>query len=260
MIVYYENSNGEKVNLLKAPYRTTKADWFDSDWSESSEGYEKTVMIDVFGARSEFQDNMEQLYRVLAYDSENGTYGRLYVNGAYLRCNVLKTEKTNWKGYVYSEIEITFSAPELVWIVELEKEFFRSSSAGDTSGKEYKYDYPYEYTEDIAGNEEWNVDHITDSDFQMIIYGPCVNPKVTINDYPYEVTITLESGEYLIIDSQENLVVKCKANGEQENAFEERGLEKSVFEKIPAGLLKLVWSGEFGFDLTLFLNRREPLW
>ena len=49
MIVYYENMNGEKLNLLKAPFRTTKTDWFDADWSESSDGYEKTVTIDVFG-------------------------------------------------------------------------------------------------------------------------------------------------------------------------------------------------------------------
>lgn len=64
MIVYYENMNGEKLNLLKAPFRTTKTDWFDADWSESSDGYEKTVTIDVFGKREEFQANMEQLYRI----------------------------------------------------------------------------------------------------------------------------------------------------------------------------------------------------
>ena len=114
MIVYYENMNGEKLNLLKAPFRTTKTDWFDADWSESSDGYEKTVTIDVFGKREEFQTNMEQLYRIIAVDAENDTYGKLYVNGAYLRCKVLKSAKEGWKGYVYSEVEITFQAPELV--------------------------------------------------------------------------------------------------------------------------------------------------
>ena len=77
MIVYYENMNGEKLNLLKAPFRTTKTDWFDADWSESSDGYEKTVTIDVFGKREEFQTNMEQLYRIIAVDAENDTYGKL---------------------------------------------------------------------------------------------------------------------------------------------------------------------------------------
>lgn len=93
MIVYYENMNGEKLNLLKAPFRTTKTDWFDADWSESSDGYEKTVTIDVFGKRKEFQANMEQLYRIIAVDAESDSYGRLYVNGAYLRCRILKSAK-----------------------------------------------------------------------------------------------------------------------------------------------------------------------
>lgn len=89
MIVCYENMNGEKLNLLKAPFRTTKTDWFNADWSESSEEYEKTVTVDVFGKREEFRQNMEQLYRILAVDAENNSYGKLYVNGAYLRCRSL---------------------------------------------------------------------------------------------------------------------------------------------------------------------------
>lgn len=126
MIVYYENMNGEKLNLLKAPFRTTKTDWFDADWSESSDGYEKTVTIDVFGKREEFQANMEHLYRIIAVDAENDTYGKLYVNGAYLRCKVLKSAKEGWKGYVYSEVEITFQTPELVWVVEATRQFFHN--------------------------------------------------------------------------------------------------------------------------------------
>ena len=100
MIVYYENMNGEKLNLLKAPFRTTKTDWFNADWSESSEGYEKTVTVDVFGKREEFRQNMEQLYRILAVDAENNSYGKLYVNGAYLRCRVLKSVKEGKDMYI----------------------------------------------------------------------------------------------------------------------------------------------------------------
>ena len=41
MIVYYENVNGEKLNLLKAPFRTTKTDWFDADWSSLLTGMKR---------------------------------------------------------------------------------------------------------------------------------------------------------------------------------------------------------------------------
>ena len=260
MIVYYENMNGEKLNLLKAPFRTTKTDWFNADWPESSEGYEKTVTVDVFGKREEFRQNMEQLYRILAVDAENNSYGKLYVNGAYLRCRVLKSVKEGWKGYVYSEVELTFEAPELVWVTETTMQFFPQSSEPKTSGIDYPYDYPFEYARGDDGTTTWYVDHIIPSEYQMLIYGPCANPKITINKYPYEFNVSLGENEYLVIDSQARIIRKYLQNGTTENVFEQRAFEHTVFEKIPSGMLDINWSGNYGFDLTLYLNRREPPW
>lgn len=260
MIVYYENMNGEKLNLLKAPFRTTKTDWFDADWSEASDGYEKTVAIDVFGKREEFQANMEQLYRIIAVDAENDTYGKLYVNGAYLRCRVLKSAKEGWKGYVYSEVEITFQAPELVWITEVTKQFFKQDSAISVSGMDFEFDFPFDFAVEKRGVAAWEIDHIIPSDFRMIIYGPCVNPKIYINEYPYEILATLEENEYLILDSKSQTIQQYLTNGTIQNLFGKRAFAKSVFEKIPSGLLNINWSGDYGFDLTVFLNRREPPW
>lgn len=94
----------------------------------------------------------------------------------------------------------------------------------------------------------------------MIMYGPCTNPYVLINDHAYAVYTDLEAGEYLIIDSRSSTVYKYMSNGTVENIFNERGLADSVFEPIPSGLLHINWSGAFGFDLTLFLERREARW
>lgn len=260
MIVYYENSKGEQLNLLKAPYRTMKTDWFDADWSESSDGYEKTVTIDVFGKRNEFQSNMERLYKIIAVDAENEVYGKLYVNGAYLPCRVLKSSKDGWKGYVYSQVEITFIAPELVWTIESTQQFFPRKEEWASSGMNFPEDFPFDFSPTKKGTAVWEVDHIIPSDFELIIYGPCVNPRILVNEYPYEVYVTLERNEYLIIDSRTNTVMRYLQNGTAQSAFNERSLENSVFKKIPEGLLNINWSGEFGFDLTLFLNRREPPW
>ena len=123
MIAYYENSKGEILNLTKAPFRTVEADWFDSDWEESDSGYKKTVNIDVFGKRTEFAQNMEQLYSILAVDAEEGTYGKLYVNDTFLRCRIQSSSKDSWKGYVYAEVELTFIAPELAWTTEVNRSF-----------------------------------------------------------------------------------------------------------------------------------------
>lgn len=260
MIAYYENSKGEKLDLMKSPYRTVDADWYDSDWEETSDGYEKTVSIDVFGKKSEFVENMERLYSIIAVDSENGVYGKLYVNGTYLRCNVNRTKKSGWKGYVYSEVELVFKAPVLEWIQEEKKSFFQQEEAVSTKGLDFPADIPFDFSVDKRGVERWNIDHVTSSDFRMIIFGPCINPRILINEYPYEVVATLEKQEYMIIDSADQTVMKYMANGIESSLFNERGYDYSVFEKIPSGLLTVNWSGDFGFDLTLFLKRREAKW
>ena len=106
----------------------------------------------------------------------------------------------------------------------------------------------------------WDIDHVTASDFEMIMYGPCVNPYVIINGHTYTVYTDLEAGEYLVIDSRAYTATKYLSNGTTQNMFNERGLADSIFEKIPSGLLRINWSGDFGFDLTLFLERREARW
>ena len=110
------------------------------------------------------------------------------------------------------------------------------------------------------GSAEFEINHIIPSEFEMIIYGPCVNPKVLINGYPYEVLTTLENNEYLIINSMEQTITKYLSNGATVNLFDARGYDYSVFEKIPSGLISVSWSGDFGIDLYVFLKRKEAAW
>ena len=41
---YYKNSKGEVLWLTRAPFRTIDADWFDSTWEETEDGYEKEIL------------------------------------------------------------------------------------------------------------------------------------------------------------------------------------------------------------------------
>lgn len=258
--VYYKNSRGEVLDFLKHPYYTAEADCFDSDWTESSTGYQRAVQVDVYGDGDEFVQNMEHLYSIVAVDAEEDTYGRLYVNDTFLRCRIQTSKKSNWKGYVYSEVELTFIAPELAWTTELIRSFPKREDAGSDDGLDFPYDHPFDFAADDVGSIAWDIDHVTASDFEMIMYGPCTNPYVLINGHAYTVYTDLEAGEYLVIDSRAYTATKYLSNGTTQNMFNERGLADSIFEKIPSGLLRINWSGDFGFDLTLFLERREARW
>ena len=258
--IYYVNSRGETLDFLKHPYYTAEADCFDSDWTESSAGYQRTMQVDVYGKDEQFAANMEHLYSIIAVDAEEGTYGRLYVNDTFLRCRIQASKKSNWKGYVYSEVGLTFTAPELAWVKEEKMTFHTQTEGAATDGLDFPFDFPFDFADTRKGTATWEIDHVTASDFQMIIYGPCVNPRILIDDQVCEVFTTLESNEYMIIDSRDYTVYKYLANGTVQNLFDNRRLEQSIFEKIPSGLLRINWSGDFGFDLTLFLERREARW
>lgn len=257
---FYKNSKGEVLWLTRAPFRTVEADWFDSTWEEADYGYEKTITIDVFGRRDEFIQNMEKLYKVISVDSETGAYGRLYVNDTFLPCQIYETKKTGWKGYIYTQVELKFLAPELSWITILNKSFPPQTEVVTENGLDFSFDYLFDFTNEKRGTAQFEIDHIIPSDFEMIIYGPCVNPKVLINGYPYEVLTMLEPNEYLIINSSEQTVVKYLSNGTITNLFDVRGYEYSIFEKIPSGLIEMNWSGGFGVDLYIYLKRKEAAW
>lgn len=259
---YYKNSRGEVLDLLHYPYQTADAEWFDSDWDESASGeYQRTVQVDVFGKdAADFAKNMEQLYSIIAMDSEENLYGQLYVNDTFLRCRIQASKKTNWQGYVSAEVDLTFTAPEMSWVTEIKKEFLPQHSATAADGLDFPFDFPFDFADERNGTAVWEVNHVTSSEFQMVIYGPCVNPRILINGWPYEIFATLETREYIILDSRDCTVVKYLSNGTSQSLFHDRGLEYSVFEKIPSGLLRFNWSGTFGYDLTLFPERREAKW
>lgn len=257
MIAYYINSAGEKIDLLKKPFRMVEADLFDSDWEENADGYEKTVSIDIFDDKARLAENMETLYRVFAYDTENNTYGRLYVNDTYLFCRLKRSRKSDWKGFIYAVDELTFYAPVLEWIAESRKSFYPGSALPE-EGLTFPFDFPFDFKKPDSGVAYWEINHISPSDFTMIIYGPCVNPEISINGNVKVVQTTLYEGEYLIINSAECSVLKYLSSGQVEDMFDERG--DNLFDKIPAGYLTIVWSGEFGFDIILYKVRREPSW
>ena len=136
---------------------------------------------------------------------------------------------------------------------------FHSYGITSSDNKRYPGSYPYRYANGLSSNYIINP-HFTDANFQLIIYGPVVNPQVTIGSTPYLVNIVLEEGEYLIIDSRSETITKVMNKGERINAFHNRQKGRKFFQKIPPGRQLIAWTGKFDFDLIIFEERGEPRW
>lgn len=180
--------------------------------------------------------------------------GRIMYGAWYCDCFITSSETAPYdETNQWTANTIQIYVPSGYWVKEEEKSF--SAPTTETSEYlDYTYDYQYDYTAPNVGSGTWVTDSPFASDFELTIYGAVANPRITINGHPYVVYTTVSEGETLVINSQNHTVMIG-----DDNHFDDRGKEYSVFEKIPSGTLTLEW-GDFAFDLKLYQERSEPKW
>ena len=185
-------------------------------------------------------------------DIRNNTAGRIEVNGFYINCFCLSVKSRERLDTITDEVVIY--VPAGFWYKDFERSFVSTVQDDPTGDLDTPFDYPHDYKASPSSTGNWETETVFPSEFTMKIHGPAVNPRVTINGYPYIVYATINAGETLVIDSRAQTVM-C---GDR-NLFDSRNKKKSVFEKIPAGALAISW-GNFDFDLAIHMERSEPRW
>lgn len=272
-IYYLSGSQNIKIDLTSWPYWMQTGDFLNYEKSYTETKYhirdlknarkDRYMTITVFGENEQdYYNNLNFLHEVFEMDVANLTPGRLYFQESYQSCYVIASAKTEWEDtdcMLDNEIRIIPVNP--CWIHEESHQFFaQSSSSATAGGLDFPFDFPFDFAESKTGFEQWNIDHYASSHFKMTIYGPCKDPRVLINGYPRQVFTSLEANEYLVIDSRDSTVIKHLTNGTTVSVYNSRQFQPSIFEKIPSGLLDIDWSGAFGFDITLYIERSEPKW
>ena len=219
--------------------------------------YEASIIFR--GSVNERKANLDYFLETAEQDIIQKTPGKLVIGNYYINAYVISSSTAPYEGEDWTQKDATFFCPYPFWIREETKQFFpQSDPSKQDTGLDYMYDYEYDYTPQKAGTASWYIDHYDSSEFTMTIFGPCVNPRILINGYPYEVFDTLEENEYIIVDSRENSVIKYLSNGTTQDLYDQRAKEQSIFEPIPPGNINFSWSGIFGFDITLYMERSEP--
>lgn len=275
MILKYTNSQGKEFDLISTPLcRIKEANFHKYSWKYEGvkqqyginvsrfkkDPYEYEATLVFKGTDRERKNILNSFHEAMALDIINNKPGTLQWEDYYLSCFIISTNTYPDESKNRTLNEIVIFAPYPFWIKTMNREFFPQSGAEDKTGLDFPFDFEFDFTANETGNIKWNVDHYTSSHFKMIIFGPVDNPKIYVNDYPYQIHTTLQEGEYLVIDSRNHSVMKYLSNGKVEDIYNSRNFKYSVFEKMPGGQLHVVWSGDFGFELYLFLERSEPKW
>lgn len=273
--IYYVNSNNEKIDLLEPPYMLQTGELFGYKWNYESKQRlggggkitnirkdleERTLTLSIvnYGVEN-YEEAIDYLHEITDIDVLKKTPGRLYVGGMYLNCYVTASEKSEWEpeaGYI--DVSLTLAVEYPMWVGE-NPYTFHSFGVSSTDNKRYPGRYPYRYANGMNSTYIINP-HFTNSNFELIIYGPAVNPMVAIGGAPYLVNVILEEDEYLAIDSRSRTIIKATKNGERENLYHNRQKGRNFFRKIGPGRQSISWTGKFDFDLIIYEERGEPKW
>lgn len=204
-------------------------------------------------------EKRNRLFEIAEKDVLAKKHGRIIIGDYYLKCYVTGSVKT---GYLQTKrqmmLTLTISTDFPYWIKETITTF--GYGAG-VQGKnlDFNNDFPYDYASELSTKPLNNTGFVP-SNFRMNIYGPCVNPKVTIAGHDYEVSVSVATNEYLTIDSINKTIVLTHTDGSTTNCFNLRNKDSYIFEKMPVGMSNVTTNTDFKFDVTLLEERSEPKW
>lgn len=276
-MIYYENSNKIKLNLDEWPVVVEDiTTLYGREWKyEATEnvntnrkklerfyrtGISKKITLQIYAdTKDEFDGIMNRLNEITDIDIIEQKPGKLWVGDYYLECYITELDPKDYDDIFYTvDVDATIEAFTSYWV---NKSMHTFHSYGITSNynKRYPGRYPYRYANGLKSNYLINPNY-TPSNFQMIIYGPVVNPQVMVGNNTYLVNIVLEEGEYLLIDSRNKTITKFLKNGEKVNAYHNRQKGKEFFEKIRTGRQIVQWTGKFDFDIIVIEERSAPKW
>ena len=273
MILTYTNSKGEVFNLLSNGLRVKDGNFHSYQWvpqvisgvlGDSVKGFGKNALhysttLCFKGTDAERKAALNAFHAATETDIINQTPGTLTWGDDYVLCYVISSstyptdETPSW---TLNDIDIY--APYPFWMRDVKRSFFPESASG--TGLDYPYDYDFDYYQGASGSDTWATGHYAPSEFTLIIYGPAVDPVISVNSHQYGVYDTLSASEYVTIDSRNHTVIKTAGDGTETNLFDYRTKTESVFDKMPPGTLTLTWPGTYGFDLILHEERSEPEW
>lgn len=199
-----------------------------------------------------------KLFEVTEKDVLAMEHGQIMIGDYYFKCYVTRSQK---KEYLiskrYMKLELTLTSDFPYWVKESQMPFGLVGDLG--TGINYPFDFAFDYGSPMAKTELINPDFVP-SNFRLIIYGACTDPAITIGGHTYQVYGTVETNEYLTIDSTTKKIYLTANDGTKTNKFNDRNKKSYIFEKIPTGQNSVTWEGDFGFGVILLEERSEPRW
>lgn len=267
--MYYENHNGKRIAFGQSGLYANGNDIRNYAWLYEGSGnvvnvfarrmIEKTLPYIICCEEQDVLNLKNRLSELTEEDILSRVPGKLYIGETYLECYIIANQKTDYlQSRKLLKGSLTVLSLSDMWITRTTTSY-EAEISSESGGKGYPYNYPYNYGSDGLSREIKN-DHYSDCDFTMTIYGYASSPRVTIGGHVYALNLEIQKDEYVIIDSKSKTITRKRTDGIIDNVFSYRKKDSYIFQKIPPGLSEISWNNQFGFDITIYKERSEPLW
>ena len=266
----YKNHLGEVIDFGQNGIYVSSSDLHNYEWEIVTKGTRiaslrrnmvtRNLPVIIYGAtEADSVAAKNRLMEICEKDCVTMQPGRIICNGYYYTCYVTQSQKKNYlENKRYMRADLTIAAENPLWVKENHASIAPSNGTV-ASGLDYSFEYPIDFTSDVASNQLVNPS-FADANFKLVIYGAVTNPTITKGGHVYQDNCTVAAGEYLTIDSLTKRIFLTGSGGVVTNKFNDRNRNSYIFERIPAGANAVSWSGGFGFDITIYEERSEPKW
>lgn len=274
IVEYYDRNGILKLTLNRHPYfADTKKlkDWtygYDQRYGKIENFYrsknEYELNIGVAGDSLAARDELSDIFNADVLAGEPGT---LKIRGWALKCYITEAE------YEFGvRIDRTSKYKVIAVTPGWTREAVHSYDGTETGGSGTDYGRNYSFNSNVLGRgydygyDEYAAHSATitltgdNNGFELMIYGPAIDPVVYVNNDPVKVFVTLNSTERLRIVSDGSIktIDVLQSAGSSESAFVFRDKEHNPF--ITLGKETELTFGEIKFDFTTIERRSEPSW
>lgn len=263
----YVNNKGKTIEFDGKKYFTNSLSFRDYKWDYDTEHNKiknfnkdvptsKTLLCSI--KLNEIGHNLEgfnEIFETFEDDVLSKVPGKLYVGDYYYKCFVIASVKQDLYPQNVLNLNLTLVSDTNCWTRESTFEFDIDTNL---SGHGYVYGYPYRYASN--GIKSFFNDTFSDCNFRLRIFGATENPTLFIEDNVYKVNYTVNSREYLEIDSIQKTVDLVQIDGTHVSVLNYRDRDNYIFQKIAPGMNYISWNNGFSFEITVFDERSEPPW
>lgn len=274
-IKYYDHNNVLKLTLNQYPYYTELGDLKDWSWAynqqfgkintfrRAKQTYE--LLIGIAGNSKAQHDALTDIFSA---DIIAESPGRLVINDWSLPCYIVEAEHAFAADLDRQNKYVVLSTTS-TWVRTATKSYNGIPGGGGAEldfGRDYSYEEGilgrgYDYGYSAAESHYGSIDLPgTGNGYEILIYGPQVNPVIYLDNQPVQVNITLTATERLQIISNGSVktIKVLSPSGVETDAFVYRDKEHSPF--LTLGQHTDLTYGLIRFDFTTIERRSEPTW